>query len=91
MRGFSNNQFRAQKYSVLTAEYRYLLSRNSRVFTFVDYCLSDDYDTLLGVGLGLRLKTKIGMLKTDYGIGYQKGEWANPLEGTIHFGLETGF
>ena len=91
LRGFANNQFRSKQYSVITCEYRYLLSTNSRIFTFTDYCLSDNYDPLLGVGVGFRFMTKIGLLKTDYGIGYQNGKWTNPLEGTIHFGLETGF
>lgn len=91
LRGFANNQFRAQRYTVFTGEYRYLLSRDSRLFAFLDYCHSTTYDALAGMGIGFRVKTRLGVLKTDYGLGYQNGKWTNPLEGTIHFGLETGF
>jgi len=37
------------------------------------------------------MKSKIGIIKIDYGIGYQDGQWTNPLDGTLHFGIEAGF
>lgn len=90
IRGFIDNQFRADKFCVFNMEYRYLLSRESRVYLFCDYSYSKPYDHLLGLGFGIRLKTGIGIIKIDYGIGYQDGKWTNPLDGTLHFGFETG-
>jgi len=91
LRGFVDNQFIAAKFGIISFEYRYLLSRDSRAFIFVDYGYCEEYESLIGVGLGVRLKSKIGIIKIDYGIGYQDGTWTNPLQGTVHFGLETGF
>ena len=91
LRGFVDNQFIAAKFGIISFEYRYLLSRDSRAFAFVDYGYCKEYKSLIGVGLGVRLKSKIGIIKIDYGIGYQDGTWTNPLQGTVHFGLETGF
>ena len=91
LRGFVDNQFIASKFGIIGFEYRYLLSRDSRAFAFVDYGYCEEYKSLIGVGLGVRLKSKIGIIKIDYGIGYQDGTWTNPLQGTVHFGLETGF
>jgi len=91
LRGFVDNQFTAAKFGIISFEYRYLLSRDSRAFMFVDYSYCKEYKSLIGVGLGVRLKSKIGIINIDYGIGYQDGIWTNPLQGTVHFGLETGF
>jgi len=91
LRGFVDNQFISSIYGILSLEYRYLLSRDSRAFIFADYGYCKEHKNLLGVGLGVRLRSRIGIIKIDYGIGYQDGTWTNPLQGTIHFGLETGF
>jgi len=91
LRGFVDNQFAAAKFGIISFEYRYLLSRDSRAFAFIDYGYCKEYGNLLGVGLGVRLRSRIGIIKLDYGIGYQDGTWTNPLQGTVHFGLETGF
>ena len=91
LRGFVDNQFTSAKFGIICFEYRYLLSRDSRAFAFVDYGYCKEYKSLIGIGLGVRLKSKIGIIKIDYGIGCQDGIWTNPLQGTVHFGLETGF
>ena len=91
LRGFVDNQFISAKFGIISFEYRYLLSRDSRAFVFVDYGYCKEYESLIGIGLGVRLKSKIGIIKIDYGIGYQDGVWTSPLQGTVHFGLETGF
>jgi outer membrane protein assembly factor BamA len=90
LRGFIDNQFSSDKFCLFNAEYRYLLSRESRVFVFWDYAYCSEYNSLMGCGFGIRLQSKIGILKIDYGIGYQERKLTNPLEGTLHFGIETG-
>ena len=91
LRGFIDNQFTSDKFCVFNIEYRYILSRDSRVFAFIDYAYSKQNKNLVGCGIGVRLKSRIGILKIDYGIGYQDGKWTNPLDGTLHFGIEAGF
>ncbi|MEA3474917.1 MAG: POTRA domain-containing protein [Candidatus Cloacimonadota bacterium] len=91
LRGFIDNQFKSDKFCIFNIEYRYLLSRDSRAFAFLDYGYSAENRHLLGCGFGIHMKSKIGIIKIDYGIGYQDRQWTNPLDGTLHFGIETGF
>lgn len=91
LRGFVDNQFISEKFGVLVFEYRFLLSKESRIFLFCDSAICEEYKNLFGVGFGVRLNSKIGLLKIDYGIGHQNETWTNPLQGIIHFGFETSF
>lgn len=91
LRGFIDNQFISEKFGILVFEYRFLLSQNSRIFLFCDSAFCKEYKNLFGIGFGVRLKSKIGLLKIDYGIGHQDETWTNPLQGIIHFGIETSF
>ena len=60
---------------------------------FFDYGFVQNSDTTIGklfsCGFGLRLKTRLGLIGIDYGIGYENGKFRNPLDGIVHFGLET--
>lgn len=93
LRGFNEDQFYGYRIGWSNLELRYLLSRNSRTFIFLDYGYTENqeykFGLLLGTGFGLRIETKIGMLRIDYGLGYQNGIMRNPLDGIIHFGIET--
>jgi len=92
LRGFNENQFYGYRVGWSNLELRYLLSRNSRAFLFTDYGYveSEEYKfgLLFGFGFGLRVETKLGLLGIDYGLSYQGGEFRNPLDGIIHFGIE---
>jgi len=93
LRGFNEHRFSGYRIGWSNLEFRLLLSRNSRVFLFSDYgyVKSRDYTfgALFGFGFGIRIETKLGMLGIDYGLGYQNGKLRNPLDGIIHFGIET--
>jgi len=93
LRGFNENQFSGYRILWSNLELRYLLSRNSRAFLFSDYGYvhNDEYtfDKLFGFGFGLRFETRLGILRLDYGFSYFEDELRNPLDGIIHFGLET--
>ncbi len=93
LRGFNENQFSGYRILWSNLELRYLLSRNSRVFLFSDYGYvhNDEYtfNKLFGFGFGLRFETRLGILRLDYGFSYFEDELRNPLDGIIHFGLET--
>jgi len=92
LRGFNEKQFYGYRVGWSNLELRYLLSRNSRVFLFSDYGYveSEEYKfgLLFGFGFGLRVETKLGLLRIDYGLRYQSGEFRNPFDGIIHFGIE---
>ena len=92
LRGFNENQFYGYRVGWSNLELRYLLSRNSRAFLFTDYGYVESkeykFGLLFGFGFGLRVETKLGLLGIDYGLGYQRGIFRNPLDGIIHFGIE---
>jgi outer membrane protein assembly factor BamA len=93
LRGFGEDQFSGYRLGWLNLEWRYLLSRSSRGFLFIDWAAvhSDAYTwyDLLGCGFGLRLQTRLGLLGLDYGIGYNNGDVRNPLDGILHVGIKT--
>jgi outer membrane protein assembly factor BamA len=99
LRGFREAQFSGFRVGWVNFETRYLLAKNSRVFLFTDYGavqydLSDNVKTrndLVGFGLGLRIETRIGFIGIDYGLGHSGGELTHPLDGMVHFSLETKF
>jgi outer membrane protein assembly factor BamA len=93
LRGFMEDTFYGYYLGSLNLELRYLITRRSRFFVFADqgYAQNNQYTKgkLFAVGLGLRLQTNLGVLGIDYGVGYSDGNWRSPLNGIIHFGLET--
>jgi len=93
LRGFMEKQFYGHQILWTNLELRYLVSQKSRFFLFSDYGFVENnvyrYGKLFGFGGGMRLETKIGLLGIDYGFGYANGEWRNPMDGIIHFGLEA--
>jgi outer membrane protein insertion porin family len=98
LRGFREKQFSGYRTAWTNLELRYLLTRQSRVFFFIDYGIvhipvqerTETKNDLVGTGFGLRLNTRLGIVGVDYGISYSEGKWLHPLDGMIHFGLETG-
>ena len=93
LRGFTEDQFNGYRVGWINTELRYLLSRTSRFFVFTDYGYVESQiikqDKLFGFGFGLRLQTKLGLLGLDYGFSHNGTELRNPLDGIIHFGLES--
>ena len=73
LRGFSDNQFQTDRYLLLNQEYRYLLSPESYLLGLVDNALVHDETLgnqwLLGIGVGLGIRTGGGMLQLQYVLG----------------------
>ncbi len=98
LRGFRENQFNGYRIAWSNLELRYLLTRRSRIFLFTDYGIvqyplqesTHTLNDLIGVGFGMRIDTQLGLIGIDYGISHSEGRWLHPLDGMIHFGLETG-
>ena len=93
LRGFGEDEFSGSQIGWLNTELRYLFEQNSRFFLFCDYGYAQKnenkiFGKLFGFGIGLRLKTRLGIFKIDYGLNYFN-KFKNPLDGIIHFGLET--
>ncbi|MCF7793445.1 MAG: BamA/TamA family outer membrane protein [Candidatus Cloacimonetes bacterium] len=93
LRGFQEDQFEGYRIAWTNLELRLLTSRNSRIYLFSDWGYAKNkefsFSDLFGFGLGMNLQTRLGMLGITYGFSYQNGELRNPLDGIIHFGIES--
>ena len=102
MRGFDEQSIRAQFYSIMTFELRFLLAQQGSNFTlslpFVDYGfvyneLSENqkWDQPIGVGIGMNFETGAGLFNFAIAAGKQL---SNPFDFgklKIHFGYESLF
>ena len=97
VRGFNENQFFSNFFTLFSLEYRYLLERNSFLFVFGDYARMENVlseDRVLhpvGIGVGMTYETKVGMISLSYAIG-QVGDFPfQPSRGRIHVGFVNQF
>ena len=72
VRGFPENSLQANFMTSIITEYRYLISSNLQLNSILDYCYYQDQSTilnknkinkLLGLGIGIAINTKKGILK----------------------------
>ncbi|MFM7022476.1 MAG: hypothetical protein ACKOXB_05820 [Flavobacteriales bacterium] len=98
MRGFTDASLYVSKYLIGTAEYRFLLERNSFISAFFDYAYTEKItmteriiDHPFGFGAGFSFETKAGIFSLNYAIGRQLD---NPIDfsaAKIHFGFLNQF
>jgi outer membrane protein assembly factor BamA len=97
LRGFNEEELYASFRSVFTAEYRFLLDRNSHLFAFYDQGLYENNatkyynDQPFGFGLGFSFGTNLGIFSISYALGKQ---FDNPIlmrNGKVHFGYIAYF
>jgi len=71
IRGFAENSLQASFMTALITEYRYIISRELFIHSILDYGYYQDgssknKDSLLGLGIGIGLQTKNGLLKISF-------------------------
>jgi hypothetical protein len=79
IRGFAENSFQANFMTAIISEYRYIISRELFVHSILDYSYYQDDSLnnkghLLGIGLGMGLQTKNGLLKLALANGNTKNQ-----------------
>ncbi|MEO8766266.1 MAG: hypothetical protein ABI416_18335 [Ginsengibacter sp.] len=99
LRGFDEEGIYADKYAVLTAEYRYLVGVNSYFFGFSDAAITHtNFNTtsysnnFISAGIGIEFETKFGLLNLSYALGKRddvKFDIRNSSK--IHFGYINYF
>ncbi|MDZ7269800.1 MAG: BamA/TamA family outer membrane protein [candidate division KSB1 bacterium] len=102
LRGYREEQFRGSRVAWSNLEYRYLLSRQSRAFVFLDLGYYFREEPQAGTvpqarakveavkrawGLGARVDTPLGIVGLDYGLG----EGDALLNGKVHVSLVNSF
>ena len=92
LRGYAESFFRGEGTALVNNEYRFLVSRESQFFLFIDvgsvYNKGSGFSPLkVGFGLGMRLRSDAGLVNLDYGLA--KGD--SVLGGKIHVSLGAMF
>ena len=99
LRGFDEESIYANKYAVLTAEYRYLVGVNSFFFGFSDigftktkYNTTNFSNSFQSAGIGLEFETKFGLLNLSYALGKRNDvKFDIRNSSRIHFGYINYF
>ena len=98
LRGFDEESIYASQYAVSTAEYRYLIQRNSYLFAFADFgwagssgSAKKSSNTYIGTGLGMALETKAGIFNISFAAGKRNDISFNVRQTKIHFGYVNFF
>lgn len=98
IRGFDEESLFSSGFAIATFEYRYLLSRASYLFGFVDGAYVERRQSRQengkiygGAGLGISLETKTGLFSLAYAAGKRPDAALNLREAKIHFGFITLF
>lgn len=98
LRGFDEESIFVSTFNVLTAEFRFLLSKNSFIQLFMDGAYVEDRtldrytrDFPYGFGAGITFETKAGMFGVSYALGSQQGNPINFRSAKVHFGYYNLF
>lgn len=99
LRGFDEESILANRYGVLTLEYRYLLGPNSYFSLFSDGALTytkwnnnQFSNSFISLGLGLEFETKLGLLNISYAVGKRNDvKFDFRSASKIHFGYINYF
>jgi hemolysin activation/secretion protein len=100
IRGFAENSLQAYLTTSLLTEYRYILSPNLYLHSILDYALiknnsdsgnSDITENLIGIGLGMGIQTKNGLLKLALANGKTKKQQFEIYNTIIHISYNVKF
>ncbi|CAN5408226.1 hypothetical protein BH09BAC1_BH09BAC1_20680 [soil metagenome] len=98
LRGFDEESIFVSTFNVLSAEFRFLLSKNSFFQVFMDAAYVEDRtldkfrrDFPYGFGAGITFETKAGMFAVSYALGSQQGNPIDFRSSKVHFGYYNLF
>jgi hypothetical protein len=100
IRGFAENSLQANLLTSIISEYRYLLSPSLYLHSILDYGYfkdqsgreeSNNKGSLLGVGIGIGLQTKNGLLKLAFANGSSKNQEIKFYNTLIHICYNVKF
>ncbi len=96
LRGYREDEFSSWRLGWAKLELRYLISPQARVYLFYDHgLLARDKNSLranlLAPGLGLKLRTRLGVLSIEYALGFRENGFADFSAGMVHAGLDASF
>lgn len=95
IRGFEENSLQGNFMTAILSEYRYIISPDFYIHSILDYGYFEDKssnskENLLGIGAGIGLRTKNGLLKLAFSNGLSEGQqikFSNTIA-TINYNIE---
>ena len=100
IRGFAENLLQANLALLLATEYRYLLSPTLYAHSILDYGFysddtqivsRDNSNSLVGVGLGFGIVSKIGLFNLSYANGFLTNQSLSSKNSIVHISFNTTF
>jgi len=96
IRGFEENSLSASFFSGIQTEYRFLLSPSLYAHTIIDYAhlkndVQEERNNLYGIGFGLGLQTKAGLLNVAFANGKADAESFKFENTKVHISLIASF
>lgn len=96
IRGFNENSLQANLFNSILSEYRYIPSPNFYLYTIIDYGYFQDKTidksgNLIGLGIGLGVITKNGLLNLIYANGSNQTTDIKASNALIHLSFKTIF
>lgn len=96
LRGYREDEFSSWRLGWAELELRYLALAGTRLHVFYNhglYVLPDGSlrGNVFAPGLGLKVRTRLGILSIEYALGYRENGFADFGGGMIHAGLEASF
>jgi outer membrane protein assembly factor BamA len=96
LRGYREDEFSGWRLGWANLELRYLVSPQARLYIFYDHgLLSQGRDSLradlLAPGVGLKVRTRLGVLSIEYALGLRENGFASLASGMVHAGLDASF
>ena len=98
LRGFDEESIFATQFVVGTLEYRFLIGRNSYLYTFCDGAFvnnstrtQNSTDTPVGIGAGITIETKVGLFGVTLAAGSQQHTGIDFRNIKTHFGYVSYF
>lgn len=93
LRGYHEDEFSSYRVGWTSYELRYRLNPDSRIYAFFDQGFLGKADNKLktdiyGLGGGIKLKTRLGIMGLEYGLGYRDKRFSRVGLGMIHAGLD---
>ena len=96
IRGFNENSIFTSFHTILSTEYRYILSNNLYAHSIIDYGyiqneISNSTDNLSSIGIGLGLKGKAGVFKLIFANGKTKSQSFKFTNTRVHISMTSNF
>ena len=94
IKGFLEDEFFSDKFSVFSVDYKYNLDHSTSGVLFAQQAYFNENNKLIqlkSLGIGTELKNKIGMIYMQYAIGVSKNKSFGLQNGIIHVGIKNSF